>query len=242
MVFHKRGLESQGDTPGGKQERFPGYDVLGEVRTWDAVTAGVVLGRLGMPAALRYFTVGEQAAGTALFDQLLDQRAAPRVPVLELIDARLAEDQTDGWRYQDMPPDGEGFRRSFAGLDDDARGAYGRRFSELEWDAQADVVQRVHDVGARDWHGMNATHIWSLWTRYACSAFYSHPWAWNEIGFGGPAYPRGYKNLGLDSREPYEVADRTNRSPTGWGDRVEAARRQHAGAARSAAERKEPGA
>ena len=41
------------------------------------------------------------------------------------------------------------------------------------------------------WHGFDAKHVWSLWTRYACAAFYSHPWAWNEIGFGGPAYPRG---------------------------------------------------
>ena len=54
---------------------------------------------------------------------------------------------------------------------------------------------------------MPAARVWSLWTRYAASAFYAHPWAWNEIGFGGPAYPRGYKNLGLDRREPWEVAD-----------------------------------
>ena len=33
------------------------------------------------------------------------------------------------------------------------------------------------------------------------------PAAWNEIGFGGPAYPRGYKNLGVDKREPFEVRD-----------------------------------
>jgi hypothetical protein len=35
-------------------------------------------------------------------------------------------------------------------------------------------------------------------------AFYSHPWAWNEIGFGGPAYPRGYQALGVDRHEPWE--------------------------------------
>jgi hypothetical protein len=49
--------------------------------------------------------------------------------------------------------------------------------------------------------------VWSLWTRYACTAFYSHPAAWNEIGFAGPAYPRGYKNTGVDRREPFEVRD-----------------------------------
>jgi len=46
-----------------------------------------------------------------------------------------------------------------------------------------------------------------LWTRYACTAFYSSPSAWNEIGFPGPACPRGYKNPGVDAREPFEVRD-----------------------------------
>ena len=62
-------------------------------------------------------------------------------------------------------------------------------------------------IGAKDWHGLNAAHVWSLWTRYACTAFYAHPSAWNEIGFPGPAYPRGYKNPGVDARESFEVAD-----------------------------------
>ena len=34
-----------------------------------------------------------------------------------------------------------------------------------------------------------------------------HLSAWNEIGFPGPAYPRGYKNPGVDAREPFEVRD-----------------------------------
>ena len=39
------------------------------------------------------------------------------------------------------------------------------------------------------------------------TAFYSHPWAWNEIGFPGPAYPRGYLNLGINAREHWERPD-----------------------------------
>jgi hypothetical protein len=65
----------------------------------------------------------------------------------------------------------------------------------------------MNHLGDRQWHGLPAARVWSLWTRYAATAFYAHPWAWNEIGFGGPAYPRGYKNLGLDRRESWEVAD-----------------------------------
>ncbi len=36
----------------------------------------------------------------------------------------------------------------------------------------------------------------SVVMRHVCAQFYSHPWAWNEIGFGGPAYPRGYARFG----------------------------------------------
>ena len=64
--------------------------------------------------------------------------------------------------------------------------------------SQAPSVQR---------HGRSAKHVWSLWTRYACTAFYAQPVAWAEIGFPGPAYPRGYKNAGVDSLEPLEVRD-----------------------------------
>ena len=38
-------------------------------------------------------------------------------------------------------------------------------------------------------------------------AFYSHPWAWNEIGFGGPAYPRGYARMGVGLSEAWEGAE-----------------------------------
>jgi hypothetical protein len=71
----------------------------------------------------------------------------------------------------------------------------------------------VQDRKSGLWHGLPADRVWSLWTRYACTAFYAHPWAWNEIGFSGPAYPRGYKNAGVGRREPWEVADREDLDP-----------------------------
>jgi hypothetical protein len=38
-------------------------------------------------------------------------------------------------------------------------------------------------------------------------AYYAHPTAWNEIGFGGPASPRGYVRMGFDKRDPWEAAE-----------------------------------
>ena len=112
-------------------------------------------------------------------------------------------------------------------LDEDARAAHsGRTFAELITDEQAALIQavqdRVHDNDT--WHGWPAEHVWSLWTRYACTAFYSHPWAWNEIGFPGPAYPRGYVNPGVNSRERWETGPSADGDPVPFAERAEQAR------------------
>ena len=205
-VFPRR-PHTRAVTPGHEGDRFPGFDVLGEVGTWDAATAGVVLARLGPPPPLRFFSPREEAIADGLLDHLLDQRDEPKVPALRLIDQRLSERMTDGWRYEDMPHDDEAWRLSLQALDDEAMDLFDAAFPRLSWDDQADIIQTVQDLQSEPWHGMPAARVWSLWTRYAAWAFYSHPWSWNEIGFGGPAYPRGYKNVGLDSRENWEVRD-----------------------------------
>jgi len=201
-----------GTTPGG-QGRFDGFDVLSQVSTWDDVTAGVVLRRLGPPQPLRFFSPAEMATAAALVDQLLDQHDEPKVPVLAMIDERLNGNRTDGWRYEDLPEDRQAWHVTLAHLEEDAYAASGAGFAQLSQQDQAAVLQAVLDCGDSDWHGLNAARVWSLWTRYACTAFYSHPWAWNEIGFGGPAYPRGYKNIGLDRREPWERPERAAADP-----------------------------
>jgi hypothetical protein len=216
-------------TPQGRG-RFAGFDVLDSVDDWDDVTAGVVLARLSHPSDLAFFTPQEVAVAAPLLDLLLAQDGEPRVPVLELLDARLAVGETDGWHYDDLPEDGDAWRHTLAWLDDDARDHFdGARFAELDSSRQAALVQDVQERSSdgKPWHGVSAEHVWSLWTRYACTAFYSHPWAWNEIGFGGPAYPRGYKNIGLGRREPWERPERDATDPIPWGRRTEDVRRAH---------------
>jgi hypothetical protein len=217
-------------TPQGRG-RFPGFDVLDSVDAWDDVTAGVVLGRLALPGALAFFTPAEAGVAGPLLDLLLAQDSDPRVPVLALIDARLAVGETDGWHYDDMPEDAQAWRATLAALDGDAiRQHSGRGFAHLVDTERAALIQAVQDAATdgQPWHDYPAVRVWSLWTRYACTAYYSHPWAWNEIGFPGPAYPRGYLNPGVNARERWEVADHDGSDPVPFAHRVEQARAEHA--------------
>jgi hypothetical protein len=43
--------------------------------------------------------------------------------------------------------------------------------------------------------------------RQIAGVYYAHPFAWDEIGFGGPAYPRGYFALNHGAREPWEAKE-----------------------------------
>jgi len=197
-------------TPQHRGDRFPGFDVLDSVDVWDDVTAGAVLARLSFPTGLSFFTPAEVAVARPLLDLLLAQDGEPRVPVLELVDQRLAVGETDGWHYDGLPEDAQAWRETLAALDKAAHDRSGNGFAGLAVGDQSALVDEVRR--ADTWQGFVAPHVWSLWTRYACTAFYSHPWAWNEIGFPGPAYPRGYVNPGLDARERWEVADHGGRS------------------------------
>lgn len=186
--------------------RFPGFDVLSQGRHWDTVTADLITARTSPPPQPRFFTDSERACATALLNQLTGQCGEPLgVPVLEMVDARLATGETDGWRYADMPEDGQAWRDTLGCLDKDAHARCGTSFADAAERDQAAIIAAVQD--SREWHGMRAPRVWSLWTRYACTALYSHPYAWSEMGFPGPAYPRGYKNAGVGKLEPFEVRD-----------------------------------
>jgi hypothetical protein len=189
--------------------RFPGFDVLNQAPHWDQVTKDLIEARVRTsPPAVTFFSATERGCAHALLNDLTGQdRDDAPVPVTQMVEARLAAGETDGWRYADMPEDGQAWRDTLGYLDADARARYGTSFAEAAAENRHRLIQAVQDLSGEDWHGLPAKHVWSLWTRYACTALYAHPDVWAEIGFPGPAYPRGYKNIGVDKLEPYEVRD-----------------------------------
>ena len=189
--------------------RFPGFDVLDQAPHWDQVTKDLIEARVRTsPPAVTFFSATERGCAHALLNDLTGQdRDDAQVPVTQMVEARLAAGETDGWRYDDMPEDRQAWRDTLGYLDADARARCGTSFAETGEKDRHRLIKAVQDRSGQDWHGLPAKHVWSLWTRYACTAFYAHPDAWDEMGFSGPAYPRGYKNIGVDKLEPYEVRD-----------------------------------
>ena len=151
---------------------------------------------------------------TAFADVVLAQDEEPRIPVVAYVDEKLASGTGDGYQYYDLPSDGETWRRVARGLDEEARRLSFGSFAAAPEEAQVGIVHRFSqaDLHGGAWDTINVGRAWKVVMRYVVQAFYSHPWAWNEIGFGGPAYPRGYAAFGspeLGEREHWEAKEQT---------------------------------
>src|SRR3954454_15339134 len=145
-----RSPDARARTPQGRG-RYPGFDVLASVDAWDEVTAGAVLARLSHPTGLSFFTPAEVAVARPLLDLLLAQDGEPRVPVLELVDKRLAVGETDGWHYDDLPEDGQALGETLTALDKAAHDRSGPGFAELAAADQAPLADEVRR--ADSWQG-----------------------------------------------------------------------------------------
>jgi hypothetical protein len=190
---------------------YPGYDVLAK---WDspsfnAATREVLAVRLAPPPPFRFFSADEAKLLQAVIERLLPQpdRAEP-IPVAAWIDAYLFEGQDQGYRDSRMPPRAESWRRGLAGIGAEAERRFSTPFVELGPEPQDEVLQAVQrgETDAEPWGGMDPRRFFvdDLLT-LAAQLYYTHPDAWSEIGFGGPASPRGYVRMGFGESDPWEA-------------------------------------
>jgi hypothetical protein len=198
--------------------RYPDFDVLEQADHWDDATRAVVLDRVENVPPIRFFTPHEAEALTAFCDIATAQDEEPRIAVLAYVDEKLFGGTGDGWRYYDLPADGEVWRRVARGLDEEARRLSFASFAAAPVEAQVGVVHRFSkgDLHGGVWDGLNVGRAWKVVMRYVVQAFYAHPWSWTEIGFGGPAYPRGYAVFGspqLGEEEHWETKENVHYDP-----------------------------
>ena len=196
------------------RNRYPDADSLAQRGHWDDATRRVVLDRVHNVPSFTFFAAREQMTLRALCDRVVPQDHRPpgrRVPIAPWIDHRCAHGATDGFRFDDMPPDtGTAWRLGLAGVDQTAHALHGAPFASLDASAQAQVLEAVRrgSPPGEVWQQMPPRRWWVFVAlRQITGVYYAHPWAWDEIGFGGPAYPRGYFALNHGAPEPWEARE-----------------------------------
>ncbi|MEO6951545.1 MAG: gluconate 2-dehydrogenase subunit 3 family protein [Polyangia bacterium] len=190
---------------------YPGFSTLSQKEHWDGTTRALIEKRMASAGPLNFFSAVEAATMQAILDCLIpqtDRDELHQIPVLHAVDDRLHEKRFDGYIYEGTLPEDESYRLGLSCIERVSQARHRKPFSELDIASREDILIGLRDetLGS-DWHGgrsLPAPHFWSLLLQDAISAYYAHPFAWDEIGFGGPAYPRGYMRR-VDGRpEPWE--------------------------------------
>ena len=197
-----------------ERPRYPGYDVLAKRDTpsWNDATRRAVDKRLNVPHEPRFFTLVEFATLEAVCKRVLPQPAdrLDPVPLAAHVDDKMFEGKLDGYRYGKLPPQDEAWRIGLAALEHEAQTRHGVVFAALS-DADRDSILQAMQDGKLEgdhWRGMPLKLFFTARVVHdIATVYYAHPTAWNEIGFGGPASPRGYVRMDKNRRDPWEAAE-----------------------------------
>lgn len=195
--------------------RYPGLDILSQQKHWDRATRELILERVYHPPPIRFFSPREVEILQALADTILpqdDRPPAERIPIVPWIDASLYNEETPGYRLETMPDPRTAWRWGIEGIEQTSKALYdGRSFVELDPSERHSVIEALAqpEPPGEIWRRLPPKHFCiGVLTGAIINAYYSHPTAWNEIGYGGPAYPRGYYALNEGAPEQWEVQER----------------------------------
>ena len=190
--------------------RYPGYDVLAKRNTpsWNEKTRAVVDARVAVEPEPRFFQPEEWRTLEAVCDRVMPQPdGRPPVPIAALVDRQMLKGKTKGYRLADMPQPAEAWKRALAAIEEVAIRDHGRSYAMLTASDQDSILQQMQDgkLQAQALRGMPAKTFWTAHVNHdLIGSYYAHPQAWSEMGWGGPASPRGYVRLDLNRRDPWE--------------------------------------
>ena len=109
------------------------------------------------------------------------------LPLAAQIDARLSRGVTDGWRYDQLPPDAAAYRHLLASLPADFQTT-----DDAGRVAALTLAQKAHPK------------IFEELLAELTEGFYSHPVNQLAIGYVGFADARGWSRIHLDQLDPHE--------------------------------------
>lgn len=195
------------------RSRYPGYDVLKEQQHWDEHTREIVLHRqeLERESAREYKFLHEHEVQMVLvLAQHIVYESSREILnyCVQHLDNALSSPTGEDQREVGVPEQKTLVRQGLAAMDELAQKQFGVTFLELGATEQLTLLTdlatgKAMAVDSRP--GLPQKQLFKKLATLIVSAYYSHPTVWSEIGYGGPAYPRGYVRVEKGLTDPWEA-------------------------------------
>lgn len=140
-------------------------------------------------------------------DLLIDQDSDNRlVDVALFIDERLQENDSDGWRYDCMPPDRDMYNLGLKAVDDTSKRTFQKEFILLQKKQQMEILTSIQNGRVDDeiWKSLNPILFFEELLAETTAVFFSHPFVQTSINYVGMADEKGWTKLKLNQTENLE--------------------------------------
>ncbi|MDD4335508.1 MAG: gluconate 2-dehydrogenase subunit 3 family protein [Desulfotomaculaceae bacterium] len=196
--------------------RYPGYDILKEKEHWDDHTHEIVLKRLGPFPKHKFLNDYEAKMILAIAQHIVyDNRKEILDYVLHHIDNALSSTIGEDQRKVGTPVQKVLVREGLKAIDKLAKKQYKSSYLESDVQQQLSILAALQKGKAAkmdEWQTIPQKELFKKLATQITSAYYSHPTVWSEIGYGGPAYPRGYVRVERGLTDPWEAKRDANES------------------------------
>ncbi|WP_134699093.1 gluconate 2-dehydrogenase subunit 3 family protein [Ammoniphilus sp. YIM 78166] len=182
------------------ESHYPNYDVLRNKEEWDEHTRSIVLSRYNRTWEFQFLTLQEVEILHLICSRLVDDTREDLVAyMVKHIDQTLVDSPGEGQRKVGVLPAHQLIREGLQWLNEASIKQYMLGFTQLEKRQQLHLLDEFSrgNFLQKEWF----KKLLSL----ATESYYSHPTVWSEIGYGGPAYPRGYVRAQLGQLDPWEA-------------------------------------
>ena len=191
------------------QTHYPGYDVRDSIKEWDPITTDLILKRMGPYPPLKFLKDKEVPLLRTIAQHLVyDNRDNIFNWVIHYIDERLNNKMGEYQRRPNTPPEDILIRKGLTAINNLSQKLYNKNFISTSVKKQFEMLSLLQLKKAPnipDWSTVPQKQLFDKLLILTVSAYYSHPEVWSEIGYGGPAYPRGYYRIEFGLRDPWEA-------------------------------------
>ena len=137
-----------------------------------------------------------------------DHRLEVLTYVTQHLDNTVASPIGEDQRKVGVPPKQELYRLGLSGFDAESQARYQVGFVALKRAEQLAVMEAIASgtvMDAKAWGQLSPVDFFKRLLQDTVGAYYSHPLVWSDIGYGGPAYPRGYVRVEKGLTDPWEA-------------------------------------
>lgn len=193
------------------KSHYPNFNVLHEEEHWDPHTQKIVDKRVDPLSFYPYQFFTQQEAETLfqLCSVLLDDQRYPVIIyVVHYFDSTLNANVGESQRKIGVPKQSILIRDGLVWLDQVCQERYDAKFASLDDAVKIEIVNQLIEGSLPLQMNQDRVPISDFMDKIrseAVAAYYSHPSTWSEIGYAGPAYPRGYVRSELGLTDPWEA-------------------------------------